>query len=141
IAGVDVAVFDANVFAGVDIDAVAIAARGPDGQIPRDEILAIGGMNRPHEALLEREVFKADSGRVDRFDDGRPARHRAAAERQVPGDLSRAQDRNVARVPGVYQSAMTVDPAAFPADFNDRIIREIGTPQEMCAPGETKCRV
>src|SRR5277367_1999812 len=68
VAGGDVAVVDEDVLAGVDIDAVAVAAGGADGEVLDGDVAAERGVERPHEVVAGGEVFEAEIGAVDGFD-------------------------------------------------------------------------
>ena len=68
VAGGDVAVVDEDVLAGVDVDAVAVAAGGADGEVLDDDVAAERGVERPHEVVAGGEVFEAEVGAVDGFD-------------------------------------------------------------------------
>ncbi len=68
VAGGDVAAVDEDVLAGVDVDAVAVAAGGADGEVLDDDVAAECGMERPHEVVTGGEVFEAEVGAVDGLD-------------------------------------------------------------------------
>ena len=69
VAGGDVAGVDGDVLAGIDIEAVAVAAGGADGEVFDGDVFAAGGMDGPHEAVVGGEIFEADIGAVDGFDE------------------------------------------------------------------------
>ncbi len=66
--GGDIAVVDEDVLAGVDVDAVTVAAGGADGEVFDGDVLAEGGMERPHEVVAGGEVLEAEVGAVDGLD-------------------------------------------------------------------------
>ena len=68
VAGGDVAVVDEDVLAGVDVDAVAVAAGGADGEVFDDDVAAERGVEGPHEVVAGGEVFEAEVGAVDGLD-------------------------------------------------------------------------
>ena len=70
VAGGDVAVVDEDVLAGVDVDAVAVAAGGADGEVFDGDVAAERGVKGPHEVVAGGEVFEAEVGAVDGLDEG-----------------------------------------------------------------------
>ncbi len=68
VAGGDVAVVDEDVLAGVDVDAVAVASGGADGEVLDGDVAAECGVEGPHEVVAGGEFFEAEVGAVDGFD-------------------------------------------------------------------------
>src|SRR5580700_5849204 len=56
----DIAAVDADVPAGIDIDAVAVPASRADGQVSNRYVFTVGGMDAPHQPVLSREAFQGD---------------------------------------------------------------------------------
>src|ERR1035441_7767311 len=131
VAGRDVAGVDAYVPAGIDINAVAVAARRADCKIPDDHVLAVSRMKTPHQAIVGGEVFEAKIVAVDWFNEGRVAQRvlsvGAAAQRGVADDSAGADDTGMSGIDSVDEGCAALDPLAFPAHLADGIIREIGS--------------
>ena len=136
VAGGDVAAFNAHVLAGIDIDAVAVAAGTANGQVLVQQVLAIGRVQAPHGAqLLGGEIFETYIAAADRLDQRRMPqrilRIRPAADRAVARDLAGSDDAGVAGVESVDEPEMSLNPLAFPADLGDGIIGKVRRPQDV----------
>ena len=145
VAGGDVAAVDHYMLAGIDIDAVAVAARAADGQVLDENVVAVGWVQRPHQAIFGREVFEAHVIAANRFDQRRMAqrvlRVGSSAQRCVADDLSRPDDADVFGIDGVNQTDVPLDPFAFPANLRHRVIGEVRCSEYRGIPIETKNRV
>ena len=71
--------------AGVDVDAVAVASGRADGEVLDGDVLAEGGMQGPHEMVAGGEVFEAEIGAVDGFDERRVTEWRVGARAAAEG--------------------------------------------------------
>ena len=94
------------------------------------DVLAIGGVQAPHQTIVGGEILEAQIAAADGLDQRRMAerilRVRPSAECGIADDLARADDADVLRVDGVDQADVAGNPFAFPAHLRDRIIGEIG---------------
>src|SRR4051812_41691238 len=82
-------------------------------------------MRGPHAALVNREIFPADIGAVDGFEDNGSAGILRSGHGSVPVDGSRTDDTNVIHIVGPDQRAAAWLPTAFPADVHRWIVRGI----------------
>ncbi len=123
VAGVDIATVDANVFAGIDVDAVAVA---PDGDVFNSDIGAIGGMRGPIAALGDGKIFPADVVARDRFEDDNAARILTGSDGGVAFNAAGTDDADVIDIGSVDERTMAGLPAAFPADVEHGIVGQVG---------------
>ena len=125
---VDVAFFDADVLAGVDVDAVAVALGfvGTDVEIFGEDVFAVSKVDAPHAAVLEGKVFDAQVFAVDGFKEGGSAGIAQEGEGGVADDSPLAEQGNVLGVVGVDERAVTLAPAAFPANVHERVVLFVG---------------
>src|SRR5579862_5263157 len=131
--------------AGIDIDAIAVSAGAANGEIPKADVFAIRGMNRPHQAIVGREILEAEIIAADRFDQRgmaqRILRIRPAAERRVANDLAWADNPDMIGVNRVNQADAPLYPFPFPANLRDRIIGKIGRSDDCGVLVEPQNRV
>jgi len=135
VAGIDVAIFDADVFAGVDIDAIAGA---DDLEMFDGDISAIGGVGGPVAALGDGEIFPADVVARDGFEDDGAARILRGGHGGISLDATGANDAGVIDVGGVDEGAAAGLPAAFPADVEHGVIVGISAADEDAVGGEAE---
>jgi hypothetical protein len=130
----NIAVINTDVLAGIDIDAVAVSARGADSQIPDGYVFTVGGMDAPHRSVFRGESVHVNITAADKFDQRgmaqRVLRGRPSAERRAAYDLSRTSDPDLIRVDGVDQPDMPGNPLSFPANLRHGIVGEIRGPRK-----------
>ena len=133
---------DEDVLAGVDVDTVAVAAGGADGEVLDGDVAAERGVKGPHEVVAGGEVFEAEVAAFDGFDEGGMAEGAvgagAAAEGVCADDFAGADDADVVGVDGVDEGGVAGDPAALPADLGDGVVVHVGGAGEGGVGGEAE---
>ena len=103
-----------------------------------DDVLAVGGMNGPHQAIVGGEVLEANVIAADGLDQRgmaqRILRIRPPAQRGIPDDLAGPHDADVIGTDGVDQADAALNPLPFPADLRDRIVGESRASREWRHP-------
>lgn len=103
---VDVALIDDDVPARIHVDAVSAGAA--DREAPRNHVLAVNQVDRPHVRLLGGEVLEADVPAIDRLDEHGAGGHAPCADHWVP------DDGDVFGVLGGDERPPAIDPIASP---------------------------
>lgn len=122
---IDVAVVDSDVGAGIDVDAVAVALRGADGQISGEHVLAIEEMDGPEPAIAIGEILEADISAIDEFHHQRPARIAEPADFHITRERSGTVDCDVVGILRIDQRAMALNGCAFIAHGDQRIVGRV----------------
>ncbi len=110
------------------------AAGAADGEVADGDVPAVGGMDRPHQAVFGGESFQPDAVAADGLDQRGMAQRilcgGPAAQGSVAGYLSRSGDADIGGVEGIDQAYPAGNPFALPAHLGNRIIGEIRAAQE-----------
>ena len=137
VAGGDIAAVDADMLAGIDIDAVAVTAGAADGQVPDRDVFAVGGMDATTSSGTRWRSLRSGC-RVQPMGSiragwrsgfcalGRPPS--AALPMICPGRRCRC-----AGVDGVDEADVSRNPFAFPADLGHGVIGEVGCAVKMAS--------
>ena len=145
VAGGDIAVIDPDAAAGIDVDAVAVAAGAADSEAKDNNVFAVRGMDGPHALVTGGEVFEPDIVAADEFNQRRVTKWilntGAATERRVSDNVSRAADTEVAGVDGVDESYVAGGPFALPAHLSDGVIGKVWRALKDSALVEAEQRV
>src|ERR1039457_2684605 len=119
IARVDVAPFDADIFAGIDVNAVATAV---DVHVFYHNIGAVSRVRGPIAALRDGESFPADVVARDGLKDDNPTRVLRGRDGGISFNATRANDSRVVNICRINERATPRLPAPFPTDVHHRII-------------------
>jgi hypothetical protein len=123
------------VLAGVDVDAVAVAAGAANRKVPDEDVLAVGGMNGPHQAVRGGEILQPDVLAAERLDQRRVAqrvlRVGASAESGVASDPAGPYYADVIGIHRVDEADPPLDPFPLPPHLHHRIVVEVRRPEDV----------
>src|ERR1039457_5841509 len=119
IARVDVATFDADIFAGINVNAIATAV---DVHVFYHDIGAVSRVRGPIAALRDGESFPTDVIARDWLKDDDPARVLRSRDGGISFNATRADNTGVVNIRRINERATPRLPAPFPTNVHHWII-------------------
>ena len=134
VARINVAAFNADVLAGINVNAITTAV---DVHVFDHDIGAVSGVSRPIAALRHSKTFPANVIAGDGFKDDRATGILRCGDGRIPVNATRPDDASVVNIRRIDKRAPPRLPAPFPADIEHRVIigvRAAGDDTVHCHP-------